>query len=89
MAEPGKVAATLHLLKGRQTMYPWEYARNRIADHPSADAQSILTEQELARLTKVRARYRGHPKCVEFALDERRLAFARWQVDRGWLREDR
>lgn len=69
-------------------VYPWESARYRHSTQPDAGEQSILTTGEVTRLTKIRARYRGHPTCVEFDLDERRLAFARWLVDCGWLRED-
>lgn len=69
-------------------MYPWEYAKHRSTLRPDTDTQAALTADEVARLMRVRAQYRGHPTCVEFALDERRLAFARWLVDCGWLRED-
>lgn len=69
-------------------MYPWEYARSKYAIRPDSNEQTCLTLEEIARLTAVRARYRGHPACLEFDLDERRLAFAHWLVDRGWFRED-
>ncbi|HEU5348323.1 MAG TPA: hypothetical protein VFU63_06895 [Ktedonobacterales bacterium] len=69
-------------------MYLWEYLSNQYAPDLVSDEQAPLTAEEIARLAEVRARYQGHPACVEFDLDERRLTFARWLVDRGWLRED-
>lgn len=69
-------------------MYPWEYTAHRSAAQPEPSERGKLTAEEIARLTAVRAKYRGHPKCVEFALDERRLAFARWQVECGLLSEE-
>lgn len=75
-------------------MFAWEYARYKHATYPEqisvalADARSVLTAEEIARLSAVKARYQGHPTCVECDLDERRLGFARWLVDHGQLRED-
>ena len=69
-------------------MYPWENAKNRSTAHPEPNDRGRLTAEEIVRLTAIRAQYRGHPSCVEFDLDERRLAFVRWLVDCGWLREE-
>lgn len=69
-------------------MYPWEYARNRSAAGVKADEPAILTQEEIARLAKIRARYHSNPRCIEYDLDEPRLDFARWLVEHGWLRED-
>lgn len=69
-------------------MYPWEYARNRSAASPNPVEQAALTPEEMVQLTKLRTRYQNHPQYVEYGLDGRRLAFARWLVERGWLHED-
>ncbi len=74
-------------------MYPWEYARYHYATYTdkhdmAPGARANLTATEIARLTVIRSRFRGHPNCVEYALDERRLAFARWLVETGRLREE-
>jgi hypothetical protein len=74
-------------------MFAWEYARYKHTTYPEqisvaiADVRTELTAEEIARLAAVRARYQGHPKCVEFDLDERRLTFVRWLVDNGRLSE--
>lgn len=69
-------------------MYPWERGANRSAASPELDESAVLTQEEIAQLAKMRARYQSHPQCVEFDLDESRLDFARWRVEHGWLRED-
>lgn len=50
--------------------------------------EELFSPATLAKLTELRERFGGHPEWVELSMEERRLAFARWLVECGRLRED-
>lgn len=67
-------------------MTAWERMAQTLArQEPTAD--DLFTPETLAKLSALRERFRGHPEYLELALDERRLAFARWLVETGRLSE--
>jgi hypothetical protein len=66
-------------------MSTWEYVTSKYAIRPFADPREVFTEDELAKLREMRARFGGHPECAELNLNERQLAFARWLIDHGRL----
>lgn len=68
-------------------MLPWERMARKRADQVMAP-EELFTPETLAKLTELRARFCGHPEWMEFTLDEHRLAFARWLVECGRLREN-
>ena len=71
-------------------MSPWEYAyaRSIWARESTIDPAQFLTAEERAKLSQVQAQFQGRPDCVELELDECRLSFACWLVDRGLISED-
>ncbi len=78
-------------------MLAWErmtrdfFAHERVAREEMTQMvapEELFTPETIAKLTALRARYCGHPEWIEFTLAERRLAFARWLVENGRLRED-
>lgn len=70
-------------------MFPWEYTILKHGAQLAASPRKKFSAEELAKLTELQARFSGHPECVELDIDERRLSFARWLVDRGHLSEER
>jgi hypothetical protein len=66
-------------------MSTWEYVMSKYAIGPVMDPRDVFTEEELANLREMRARFGGHPECAELNLNERQLAFARWLIDHGRL----
>jgi hypothetical protein len=62
-------------------MSTWEHVQSSYAIGPLTDPSKVLTEDELAKLGELRARFGGHPECAELDLNERQLAFARWLID--------
>jgi hypothetical protein len=69
-------------------MNPSEEEKYRPIVWFTAGRTATLTDEEISRLSKIRAQYDGHPECIELELDERRLTFARWLVNSGSFRED-
>jgi hypothetical protein len=58
------------------------------AGESTLDPAEYLSAEEIAKLSQVQAQFQGHTDCVELELNERRLGFVRWLVDRGLLGED-
>lgn len=68
-------------------MRPWERMQNEQLP-VVAPAETLFPPETLAKLIALRARFGGHPEWIEYTMDERRLAFAHWLVERGRLGED-
>lgn len=69
-------------------MFPWEYARFKNSIQLAISPHKIFSAGELAKLTQLQDKFRGHPEYVELALDEQRLSFVRWLVDNGRISEE-
>lgn len=69
-------------------MNPSEEEKYRPTVWLTTGRSASLTREEISQLSKIRAQYDGHPECIEFELDERRLIFARWLMNSGSFRED-
>jgi hypothetical protein len=67
-------------------MTPWERMAQELARREPT-VEELFTLETLRRLTALRERIHGHPEYIEFTHDEHRLAFARWLVTTGRLRE--
>jgi hypothetical protein len=66
-------------------MMPHEYANN--VNSLPATLNGNFTTDEVSRLTNLRRNYHEHTEYLERVIDERRLEFARWLLDRGKLSE--
>ena len=66
-------------------MTPHEYTNN--VNSLPATLSGNFTTDEVSRLTNFRRNYHEHTEYLERVIDERRLEFARWLLDRGKLSE--
>jgi len=66
-------------------MMPHEHSNN--VNSLPATLGGNFTTDEVARLTSLRRNYHEHTEYLERVIDERRLEFARWLLDRGKLSE--
>lgn len=66
-------------------MMPHEYTNN--VNSLPATLGGSFTADEVSRLTDLRRNYHEHAEYLERVIDERRLEFARWLLDRGKLSE--
>lgn len=54
---------------------------------PPVELVGHFTPEESIRITHLRKRFHAHPICFKLDINYRRLEFARWLVDRGYLSE--
>jgi hypothetical protein len=66
----------------------WRMVKEPLEEARTESPEELFSPETLARLTALRERFDGHPEWMESTMDERRLVFARWLVESGYMNED-